>query len=244
MTTLKQKINQISSLNILKYILILSGAIFISIGLFKCERHEYKNELKEAKILIKKQETQIDSIKTTNVYLQDSITYYKKQYDFIESKIVNLESKINELNIEKKLVLKLLNNLPKETIDTFFIKRYKEITKSGIVLNIDKNVGNEIVKELTEKDFNQEEIKILNQKNTLYIEQIDTLKRALTYSGQVIDNSNKIIDIKSLQLKEYENNQMVLEKALKEQKRKTFWRTTEGATGGILCGILITLLLL
>ena len=84
----------------------------------------------------------------------------------------------------------------------------------------------------------------MNQKNLLYIEQIDTLKRSLIYSGQIIDNSNKIIDIKSLQLKEYENNQLMLEKALKEQKRKTFWRTTEGTAGGVLCGILITLLLL
>ncbi len=52
----------------------------------------------------------------------------------------------------KEEALAALRNLPKDVIDTFFINRYVNVTKSDIGLEIDKNVGNEIIVELVEKD--------------------------------------------------------------------------------------------
>jgi len=171
--------------------------------------------------------------------LQDSSNYFEQvalQYD---SKVDQIKYKVNILTQEKNSALNALNNLPKATVDSFLIKRYAHITKHGTNIIIDKNVGNEIAKEVIEKDFLHNEVNLLNTKSSLLTNQVDTLKTSLSYSKQALVKADTALKIKSQQLAVSKDLNSKLEKDLKVAKRKAYWSTIKGTLVGFTLGVAV-----
>ena len=143
----------------------------------------------------------------------------------------------------KEEALATLRNLPKDVIDTFFINRYVNITKSDIGLEIDKNVGNEIIVELVEKDHLVGELATAeNVSNTLGV-QVKSLENSLMFSKAALSRADSAIDYRTKQFELQQQVSDLLKKDLKTAKNKAFWNKFKGAGVGIAAGILVGLLI-
>jgi len=142
----------------------------------------------------------------------------------------------------KEEALATLRNLPKDVIDTFFINRYVNVTKSDIGLEIDKNVGNEIIVELVEKDHLVGELATAeNLSNTLGV-QVKSLESSLIFSKSALSQADSAIALKSKQFDLSQQVNEYLKKDLKTAKNKAFWNKWKGAGVGIAAGVLVGLL--
>jgi len=143
----------------------------------------------------------------------------------------------------KEEALAALRNLPKDVIDTFFINRYVSVTKSNVGLEIDQNVGNEIIVELVEKDHLVGELATAEHlSNTLGI-QVKSLESSLMFSKAALISADSAIALKSKQFEMQQQVSDLLKKDLKTAKNKAFWNKWKGAGVGIGAGILVGLLI-
>ena len=142
----------------------------------------------------------------------------------------------------KEEALAALRNLPKDVIDTFFINRYVNVTKSDIGLEIDKNVGNEIIVELVEKDHLVGELATAeNLSNTLGV-QVKSLESSLMFSKAALVRADSAIALKSKQFEMQQQVSDLLKQDLKTAKNKAFWNKWKGAGVGIAAGVVVGLL--
>ena len=97
----------------------------------------------------------------------------------------------------KEEALTALRNLPTQLIDTFFVNRYANVTKSNVDLALDKNVGNEVIIELVEKDHLVGELATAeNLSNTLGV-QVKSLQTSLDFSKSALSQADSAIALKS-----------------------------------------------
>lgn len=200
---------------------------------------KYNKEIITLKEQIIQKNKQVEEILIEKQKLQDSSIFYEKAALKDDQKLIEIKQQVITLQKEKKAVLNTLNNLSKEVIDSFFHKRYIETKKVGTNISLDKNVGNEIVKELTEKDFLMIEIDLSNNKNGILTNQVYTLKTSLNFSKQALMKADTVTNIKTQQLQISQNINQLLEKNLKKAKRKAFWANIKGTAVGVIAVIIV-----
>jgi hypothetical protein len=215
--------------------------MFILFGLFSNKYH--KKEIKILEKQIAEKEVQFQEVVKEKEKLQDSSEYYEAAAYKADLAVAQTKAKAEKLRKEKDAALAALHNLPKEVIDSFFVKRYVNIKKSGIDLSLDKNVGNEVVKELTEKDYLVTEIAIEKDQNKLLFGQVDTLKTSLIFSKSALIKADSAIRIKTQQLQISKNLVDLLEQDLKTAKRKAFWGRVKGVGIGVAAGVVAGILI-
>jgi hypothetical protein len=142
----------------------------------------------------------------------------------------------------KEEALAALRNLPKDVIDTFFINRYANVPKSNVGLEIDQNVGNEVIVELTEKDHLVGELATAEHlSNTLGV-QVKSLESSLMFSKAALSQADSAIALKSKQFEMQKQVSDLLKQDLKTAKNKAFWNKWKGAGVGVAAGVLVGLL--
>jgi hypothetical protein len=221
--------------NILFVIIIAIIAYFVY-DYFTNDYHS-KDELNKLKIEIAVKEQQYKDVIRQKEILQDSSNYFENialQYD---NKVDQIKHKIVVLTQEKNNAVSSLHNQSKPIIDSFFVKRYSHITKNGVNIVLDKNVGNEVIKEITEKDFMHKEIGLLNDNTKLLTNQVDTLKISLSYSKQALIKADTALKIRSQQLASSQELNRKLEKDVKTAKRKAYLGTIRGTLAGFALGV-------
>jgi len=217
-------------------------AAFITYNSFNVKHH--RKEIKDLTEQITEKQKLIDKTEAEKKTFQDSAMFFKNKAILADKRINELNFKIIIVGKERDAALKQLENMSGEGIDSFLVKRYVEVPKSGIDLQVDKNVGNKIVRELVEKDYLVEEIGLTKQSNSLLIGQVDTLKKSINYFEQSLSKAEEEIKLYIEQFETSEEINKLLKQDLKKAKRKVFWSSVESAAVGIGAGILIGVLLL
>jgi hypothetical protein len=223
-----------------KISLLIIAAILLAFVLYNNTNTEYhKEEIKVLKHQIEEKEEQFQEVIAEKERLQDSSEYYENAAYKADAAVIQIKIKAEKLRKEKEEALAALNNLPKDVIDSFFVKRYVHVEKIGVDLALDQNVGNEVVKELTEKDFLVTEVSIEKDQNKLLNGQVDTLKVALNFNKSALNKADSAIKIKTQQLQISKDLVSILENDLKTAKKKAFWSRIKGVGIGVAAGIVI-----
>ena len=217
-----EKAKKFSTVN-KKLLLITLGLIlgFIAYNSFNTKYH--KKEIKVLEQVIEQKEEQFQEVVAEKEKLQDSSNYFEELAYQFDEKVEESKAKAEKLRKEKQAILDALRGLPIDVIDSFFVKRYTDVTPAYIGLEIDQNVGNEIVVELVEKDHLVQEIAAEKEINDLLTGQVDTLKLSLGYSKLALSQADSAIAIRNDQLKISKGLNDILKKDLKAAKRKAFW---------------------
>ena len=220
--------------------LLVIGAVillFVLFGLFSNKYH--RKEVKALKQQIEQKEEEFKEVMAEKERLQDSSEFYEAAAYKADVAVAQAKAKAEKLRKEKEEVLAALHNLPKEVIDSFFVKRYAHVEKIGVDLALDQKVGNEVVKELTEKDYLVTEVAIEKDQNKLLGGQVDTLKVALNFNKSALNKADSAIKIRTQQLQISKDLVSLLEKDLKTAKKKAFWGRIKGVSVGVAAGIVI-----
>ena len=220
--------------------LLIIAAILLAFILYNNTNTEYhKKEIKVLKHQIEEKEEQFQEVIAEKERLQDSSEFYEVAAYKADAAVIQIKIKAEKLRKEKEEALAALNNLPKDVIDSFFVKRYVHVEKIGVDLALDQNVGNEVVKELTEKDFLVTEVIIEKDQNKLLNGQVDTLKIALNFNKSALNKADSAIKIRNQQLQISKDLVSILENDLKTAKKKAFWGRIKGVGIGVAAGIVI-----
>jgi hypothetical protein len=236
-----EKAKKFSTVN-KKLLLIILGLIlgFIVYNSFNTKYH--KKEIKQKEEQFQVLEQAIKKVIVEKKKLQDSANYFEELAYQADEKVGESKAKVEKLRKEKEAALATLRNLPKDVIDSFFIKRYTNITPAYVGLEIDQNVGNKIVVELVEKDYLVQEVAVEKETNTLLTGQVDTLKISLDYSKLALSQADSAIAIRNDQLKVSKDLVDILKKDLKTAKRKAFWNQIKFTIAGAAAGSALVIL--
>jgi len=225
-----------------KLLLITGGLVlgFVAYNSFNTKYH--KKEIQVLEEVIEQKEEQFQEVVAEKEKLQDSSNYFEELAYQFDEKVEESKAKAERLRKEKEAILDALRDLPIDVIDSFFVKRYANVTPAYVGLEIDQNVGNEIVVELVEKDHLVQEIAVEKETNTLLTGQVDTLKISLDYSKLALSKADSAIVIRNDQLKVSKDLIDLLNKDLKTAKRKAFWNNFKGIAVGIAAGVTVGIL--
>ena len=219
-------------------LLLLLG--FFIYGSFSNSYH--KTEIKELEKEIAVVQDQFEEAFNEKERFRDSSIAYELLAEQAGDEADAFKAKATKERKAKEEALAALRNLPKDVIDTFFINRYANVAKSNVGLEIDQNVGNEVIIELVEKDHLVGELATAeNLSNTLGV-QVKSLEGSLAFSKAALVQADSAIALKS---KQFELSQQVgelLKKDLKTAKNKAFWNKFKGAGVGIAAGVVVGLL--
>ena len=223
-----------------KKLLITVAVILLAFLVYNTFNTNYNNkEIKALKDQIAQKEEQFNDVMEEKEKLQDSSEHFEQIALQADHEVLVIKQKAEKLKKEKEAALAALKGISKEDINDFLNKRYAYAPKANIDLELDKNVGNEIVKELTEKDFLVSEVENVTGQNKVLTGQVDTLKLSLNFSKQTIVKADSAIKIRTQQLRISQDLTQLLEKDLKTAKRKAFWGQVKGLGIGIATGIVI-----
>lgn len=225
-----------------KLLLITGGLVlgFVAYNSFNTKYH--KKEIQVLEEVIEQKEEQFQEVVAEKEKLQDSSNYFEELAYQFDEKVEESKAKAERLRKEKEAILDALRDLPIDVIDSFFVKRYTNVTPAYVGLEIDQNVGNEIIVELVEKDHLVQEIAVEKETNTLLTGQVDTLKISLNYSKLALSQADSAIAIRNDQLKVSKDLIDLLNKDLKTAKRKAFWNNFKGIAVGIAAGVTVGIL--
>jgi hypothetical protein len=225
-----------------KLLLITGGLVlgFVAYNSFNTKYH--KKEIQVLEEVIEQKEEQFQEVVAEKEKLQDSSNYFEELAYKTDKKVEESKAKAERLRKEKEAILDALRDLPIDVIDSFFVKRYANVTPAYVGLEIDQNVGNEIVVELVEKDHLVQEIAVEKETNNLLTGQVDTLKISLDYSKLALSKADSAIVIRNDQLKVSKDLIDLLNKDLKTAKRKAFWNNFKGIAVGIAAGVTVGVL--
>jgi hypothetical protein len=151
----------------------------------------------------------------------------------------SFRAKASKEKKDKEAALAALQNLPKDVIDTFFIKRYAEVPKSDIGLELDKNVGNAIVIELVEKDHLVGQLATSENLASSLTTQVNTLQTSLNFSKLALTSADSAIVARSKQFELQKNISDFLKEDLKTAKKKAFWNKIKGTAVGLVVGLTV-----
>lgn len=143
----------------------------------------------------------------------------------------------------KEAALAALRNAPKDVIDTFFVNRYINVAKSNVGLEIDQNVGNEVMIELVEKDHLVGELATAEHTNNALTTQVGALEKSLMFSKAALTSADSAIAFRSKQFELSQQVNKLLEKDLKTAKKKAFLNQFKGAGVGVAAGLVVGLLI-
>jgi cell division protein FtsB len=236
-----EKAKKFSTVN-KKLLLITLGLILGFIAYNSINTKYHKKEIKVLEQVIEQKEEQFQEVVAEKEKLQDSSNYFEELAYQFDEKVEESKAKAERLRKEKQAILDALRDLPIDVIDSFFVKRYANVTPAYIGLEIDQNVGNEIVVELVEKDHLVQEVAVEKETNILLTGQVDTLKISLDYSKLALYKTDSAIIIKNNQLKVSKDLIDLLNKDLKTAKRKAFWNNFKGVAIGIAAGVTVGIL--
>ena len=225
-----------------RLLLIIAGLVLGFIIFNSINTKYHKKEIKVLEQVIEQKEEQFQEVIAEKEKLQDSSNYFEELAYQFDEKVEESKAKAERLRKEKQAILDALRDLPIDVIDSFFVKRYANVTPAYIGLEIDQNVGNEIVVELVEKDHLVQEIAAEKETNTLLTGQVDTLKISLDYSKLALYKADSAIAIRNNQLKVSKDLIDLLNKDLKTAKRKAFWNNFKGVAIGIAAGVTVSIL--
>ena len=220
-------------------ILLLLG--FFIYGSFSNSYH--KEEIKELEKEIAVVQNQFEEAVDEKERFKDSSELYESIAERSDIMVEALKIKAEQQRKEKEAALAALQNLPKEVIDTFFVNRYVTVPKSGIDLQLDKNVGNAVVIELVEKDHLVGELATADSTNSALTTQVGSLEKSLMFSKAALVQADSAIAFRSKQFELSQQVNGLLKKDLKTAKNKAFWNRFKGAGVGIAVGITAGLLL-
>jgi len=223
-----------------KKLLIIAGLIifgFLIYGTFNNNYHAKKIKALETEIGVvqKKFEAAVEEKEK----LRDSSLSYETLADQAGAEADKFRAKAETEKRAKELALLALQNLPKDVIDTFFIKRYAEVPKSEIGLELDKNVGNAIVIELVEKDHLVGQLVTSENLTTTLTTQVNTLQTSLGFSKLALVSADSAIVARSNQFELQQQVSDLLKQDLKTAKKKAFWNKLKGTAVGIVVGFTV-----
>lgn len=220
--------------------LLIIVAILLAFLLYNSVNTKFhKKEIKVLKDQIEQKEEEFKEVVAEKERLQDSSEFYEAAAYKADVAVAQAKAKAEKLRKEKEAALAALNNLPKDVIDSFFVKRYAHVEKIGVDLALDQKVGNEVVKELTEKDYLVNEVVLEKDQNKLLSGQVDTLKLSLNFSKAALTKADSAISIRTQQLQISKDLINILEKDLKTAKKKAFWGRVKGVGIGVAAGVII-----
>lgn len=221
-------------------------AIVLLLGFFiygSFTNNYHKKEIKALENEIAVVQDQFEEAVNEKERFRDSSMTYELAAEQAGAEASAFKAKAARERKAKEEALAALQNLPKDVIDTFFINRYVNVVKSNVGLEIDQNVGNEIVIELTEKDHLVNELATAEHlSNTLGV-QVKSLESSLMFSKAALSQADSAIALKSKQFEMQKQVSDLLKQDLKTAKNKAFWNRWKGAGVGIGAGILVGLLI-
>jgi hypothetical protein len=225
-----------------KLLLITSGLVLGFVAYNSINTKYHKKEIKVLEQVIEQKEEQFQEVIAEKEKLQDSSNYFEELAYETDKKVKESKAKAERLRKEKEAILDALRYLPVDVIDSFFVNRYANVTPAYVGLEIDQNVGNEIVVELVEKDHLVQEVAVEKETNSLLTGQVDTLKISLNYSKLALSQADSAITIRNDQLKVSKDLIDLLNKDLKTAKRKAFWNNFKGIAVGLAAGVTVGIL--
>lgn len=220
-------------------ILLLLG--FFIYGSFSNSYH--KEEIKELEKEIAVVQDQFEEAVAEKERFRDSSIAFEFAAEQAGDQADAFKAKAEKERKAKEEALAALRNAPKDVIDTFFVNRYINVTKSNVGLEIDQNVGNEVMIELVEKDHLVGELATAEHTNNALTTQVGALEKSLMFSKAALTSADSAIALKSKQFDLSQQVNDLLKKDLKTAKNKAFWNKFKGAGVGIGAGILVGLLI-
>lgn len=226
-----------------KKLLLIAGLFllgFLIYGTFNNDYHkkEIKTLEKEISVIQEKFEAAVEEKER----LRDSSEVYENLAEEAGLEADKFRAKAAKEKKDKEAALAALQNLPKDVIDTFFIKRYAEVPKSDIGLEVDKNVGNAIVVELVEKDHLVGQLATAENLAGSLTTQVSTLQTSLSFSKSALISADSAIAAKSKQFELQKNVSDLLKQDLKTAKKKAFWGKIKGTAVGVVVGLTVGLI--
>ena len=226
-----------------KFITVILAVILIFLVYDTGCTGKYKSEIKELEKEIAVVQDQFEEVVAEKERFKDSSLVYEVEAEHAGQEAAAFKAKAEKERKAKEAALAALRNLPKDVIDTFFIIRYAAIPKSDIGLEIDKNVGNEIIVELVEKDHLVGELATSKQENGALTNQVGSLQNSLMFSKAALIQADSAIALKSKQFEMQQQISEYLKKDLKASQKKAFWNKFKGLGVGIAAGITAGLLI-
>lgn len=241
---MKQQLEKVKKFSLVnkRLLLIIAGLVLGFIIFNSINTKYHKKEIKVLEQVIEQKEEQFQEVIAEKEKLQDSSNYFEELAYQFDEKVEESKAKAERLRKEKQAILDALRGLPIDVIDSFFVKRYANVTPAYIGLEIDQNVGNEIVVELVEKDHLVQEVAAEKEINDLLTGQVDTLKLSLGYSKLALSQADSAIAIRNDQLKISKELNDILKKDLKTAKRKAFWNQFKFTIAGAAAGSALVIL--
>jgi len=227
-----------------KKILLLVLLLLLGFFIFNSINTGYhKKEIKALEKEIEIVQDQFEEAVAEKERFRDSSIAYETAASQFAQQADKFKSKAEQQRKEKEAALAALRNAPKDVIDTFFVNRYINVPKSSVGLEIDQNVGNEVMIELVEKDHLVNELATAEHTNNALTLQVGSLEKSLLFSKAALTSADSAIALKS---KQFELSQQVndyLKKDLKASQKKAFWNKWKGVGVGIAAGVTAGLLL-
>jgi len=223
-----------------KKLLIVAGLIilgFLIYGIFNNSYHA--KEIKALETEIGAVQKKFDAAVEEKEKLKDSSLAYETLAEQAGVEAGVFRAKAEREKKAKELALSALNNLPKDLIDTFFVKRYVDVPKSDIGLELDKNVGNAIVIELVEKDHLVGQLATSENLTTTLTTQVSTLQTSLGFSKLALVSADSAIVARSKQFELQQKVSDLLKQDLKTAKKKAFWNKLKGTAVGLAVGFTV-----
>lgn len=215
-------------------------AAFLIYGKFENSYHEKEIKALETEITVVQKK--FDSAVIEKERLKDSSLVYENLAEKAGEEADAFRAKAQKEKKAKEDALAALHNLPKDVIDSFFVKRYKDVPKDGIDLELDKNVGNAIVVELVEKDHLVGQLQTSENLNSTLTTQVNTLQTSLSFSKSALVSADSAIAARSKQFELQKNISDLLKEDLKTAKKKAFWNKIKGTAIGIGLGLTVGIL--
>jgi hypothetical protein len=227
-----------------KKLVLLVLLLLLGFLLFNGINNKYhKKEIKALEEEIATVQDQFEEAVAEKERYKDSSELYEGIAEQSDILIDALKVKAEQQRKAKEEALAALQNLPKEVIDTFFVKRYDTVTKAGIDLSLDQKVGNAIVVELVEKDHLVGELVTSKEENSELNNQVGSLQKALMFSKAALVSADTAIAHKSRQFEMQKQISEYLKQDLNAAKNKAFWNKFKGAGVGVAAGVLVGLLI-
>ena len=223
-----------------KKIIIVAIAIIAGFLIYsKFENGYHEKEIKALETEIGAVQKKFDAAVEEKERFRDSSHVYENIAAQEGIKADAFRAKAAKEKKDKEVAFAALQNLPKETIDTFFIKRYQEVAKSNVLLELDKNVGNAVVVELVEKDHLVGQLKTSEDLSGTLTTQVNTLQTSLNFSKTALVSADSAISARSKQFELQKQVSDLLKEDLKTAKKKAFWNKIKGTAVGLAVGLTV-----
>ncbi len=226
-----------------KFITVILAVILIFLVYDTGCTGKYKKEIKELEKEITVVQDQFEEAVAEKERFKDSSLVYEVEAEQAGKEAAIFKARAEKERKAKEEALAALRNLPKEVIDTFFVKRYDTVPKIGVDLALDQNVGNAVVIELVEKDHLVGELATSKQENGALTTQVNSLQNSLIFSKAALTQADSAIALKSKQFEMQQQISEYLKKDLKASQKKAFWNKFKGLGVGIAAGITAGLLI-